>query len=70
MTTQMKNTTSKDVERKLKIERVQVCLNCKRFTKCENIAKFEECEDFSEINDKMAMVIVSLKDYIKLESRR
>ena len=69
MTAQMKNTTSKDVDRKLKTERVQVCLNCKRFTDCNNIGKFEECEDFLEVNDQMAMVIVRLNDYIKLESK-
>jgi len=67
MTTQIKN-TSKDLERKLKIERVQVCLNCKRFTKCENIGRFEECEDFLEVNCNMSMVIVRLNEYAKLES--
>ena len=65
--TEMKNTTSKDLERKLKTERVQVCLNCKRLTKCDNIGRFEECEDFLEINSKRAMIIVSLDDYAKLE---
>ena len=65
----MKNTT-KDVERKLKIERVQVCLNCTRFTDCEDIGRFEECEDFLEVENEKAMVIISLDEYAKLELRR
>ena len=31
---------SDDLERKLKGEQVEVCLNCQRFTDCENIGKF------------------------------
>ena len=64
----MVKSSSKYLERKLKSERVQVCLNCKRFTKCDKIGKFEECEDFLEINCNMAMVIVRLEEYAKLES--
>jgi hypothetical protein len=37
-----------ELERKLKRERVEACLNCKRFVKCDNIGKFEECVDFEE----------------------
>ena len=68
--TQMKKISRKDVERKLKTERVQACLNCKRFTECENIGRFVECEDFLEVESKMAMVIVRLEEYAKLELRR
>ena len=57
----------KNVEKKLKIERVEACLNCKRFTNCENIGRMEECDDFLEVGNGMAMVIVNLNDYIKLE---
>ena len=59
---------TKDLERKLKTERVEACLNCKRFTECDNIGRFEECEDFVEVVGKRAMVIVSLYDYAKMES--
>ena len=37
------------LERKLRLERVNVCVNCRRFEKCNNIAKFEECVDFKEV---------------------
>jgi hypothetical protein len=37
------------LERKLKRERVEVCLNCKRFVECNCIGKFKVCEDFVEI---------------------
>jgi hypothetical protein len=36
------------VARKLKRERVEVCLNCKKFVKCGNIGKFEKCVYFEE----------------------
>jgi hypothetical protein len=35
--------------RKLKRERVEVCLNCKKFVKCDDIGKFEECVEFEEV---------------------
>ena len=41
-----------ELERKLKRERVEVCLNCKNFLKCEDIGKFEECADFDEVEDE------------------
>jgi len=34
---------------KLKRERVEVCLHCKKFLKCDNIGKFVECADFEEV---------------------
>jgi hypothetical protein len=34
---------------KLKRERVEACLNCKRFLKCGNIGRFAECVDFEEV---------------------
>lgn len=37
------------VARKLKRERVTVCLNCRKLVKCDNIGKFEECVDFEEV---------------------
>ena len=54
---------SEDLARKLKIERVEVCLNCNLFTDCGDIGRFEECEYFLEVDSEMAMVIVSLDEY-------
>jgi len=50
-----------DIEKKLKRERVEACLNCKKFVKCKNIGKFEECVDFEEIEGE-AWVIEKLDD--------
>jgi hypothetical protein len=50
----------KELERKLKMEQVEVCLNCKKFVKCNNIGKFVECADFEEIKDE-AWVIRKLE---------
>ena len=38
-----------ELERKLKRERVEVCLNCKKFVKCDDVGRFEECADFEEV---------------------
>jgi len=38
-----------ELEKKLKREHVEACLNCKKFVKCNNIGKFEECADFEEV---------------------
>jgi hypothetical protein len=38
-----------ELERKLKRERVTVCLNCKKFVECDDIGKFEECCGFVEV---------------------
>lgn len=48
-----------ELKRKLKRERVEVCLNCKKFVKCDNIGKFEECYDLEEAEDE-AWVIKKL----------
>jgi hypothetical protein len=50
-----------ELERKLKRERVEACLNCKRFVNCENIGKFEECGNFEEVKCE-AWVIKKLDD--------
>lgn len=43
--------TSNELKRKLKRERVEVCLSCQRFVECENIGQFVECVDFVEVDD-------------------
>jgi len=40
---------NEELESKLKRERVEACLNCKKFVKCDDIGKFEECVDFEEV---------------------
>jgi len=40
---------SEELERKLKLERVETCLNCKKFVSCNDIGKFVECVDFEEV---------------------
>ena len=46
----------KEINEKLKFERVTVCLNCLRFSKCDMIGRFEHCEAFIE-NEKETYVI-------------
>jgi hypothetical protein len=36
---------------KLKRERVEACLNCKKFVECKSVGEFVECTDFEEIRD-------------------
>ncbi len=59
---------SEILEKKLKTERVEVCLNCKLFTDCDDIGRFVECEDFLEVEREEMMVIVGLDKYAKLDS--
>jgi len=40
---------NEELERKLKRERVEACLNCKNFLKCDDIGKLAECDDFEEV---------------------
>ncbi len=40
------------LKRKLKRERVEVCLNCKHFVRCRSIGEFVECAGFEEDKDK------------------
>jgi hypothetical protein len=49
------------LDRKLKREIVEVCLNCKRFVECDYIGKFEECADFKEVESE-AWVIKKIKE--------
>ena len=45
-----------ELTRKLKRERVEACLNCKKFVKCEDIGKYVECTAFEETNDAVWFV--------------
>ncbi|MFH0748494.1 MAG: hypothetical protein V1915_01020 [Candidatus Bathyarchaeota archaeon] len=59
----------KELERKLKLERVEACVNCKVFTECDGIGVFGECEDFSEVEAEKAVVMVRRDEYSRLESK-
>jgi hypothetical protein len=63
----LKGNSNKDVERKLKVEHVEACLNCQLFTDCDDIGRFEECEKFVEVERDKAMVIVGLDKYARSE---
>lgn len=45
-----------ELERKLKRERVEACLNCKKFVKSDDIGKFEECVDFKEVDGEAWLI--------------
>ena len=66
----MSGTSSEDLERKLKTERVEACLNCQRFTKCDDIGQFVECAEFMEVEAEKAMVIIRLDEYARLGSSK
>ena len=51
---------NKELQRKLKVESVEVCVNCQLFLDCENIGRLVECEAFVEVDNGKAMVIVRL----------
>ncbi len=51
---------AEELDIKLKMERVKVCLNC------ENVGMFEECADYSEVDRKMMVVIIGLSEYVRL----
>jgi hypothetical protein len=55
-----------DLERKLKRERVEVCLNCKKFVECDDIGEFEVCADFEKV-EKEAWVIKNLDDLLRIQ---
>ena len=39
----------KKLNRKLKRERVEVCLNCKAFVGCNEVGQYEICDHFEEL---------------------
>jgi hypothetical protein len=61
---------SDELERKLKRERVERCLNCRWFEECNKIGEYEECVHHSEIEEEKQYVIISLRDYVRLKHVR
>ena len=56
-----------DLERKLRIERFERCLNCKNFWKCgETKDLIEICEHFEEEPIERQKVVVNLVEFSKL----
>lgn len=47
----MLSCSDQDFQRKLKRERVEICLNCKRFVVCDEIGENEVCDHFVETED-------------------
>ena len=45
----MNEISKEEIKRKLKRERIEICMSCKKFVKCENVGRFEECGDFLEV---------------------
>ena len=47
----MASYSCQDLLRKLKRERVEACLNCKRFVVCNEIGENVECDHFEETDN-------------------
>jgi len=59
------------VEKKLKLENIERCLNCKLFSDCpETKEEVIVCSKFKEIPVKQQLVIVKLSDYSKLKDSK
>ena len=56
-----------DLEGKLKLERVEVCLNRQRFTQGEEIGRYVECADFVEVEREKAMIVLSLDEMASIK---
>ena len=61
---------NKNVDRKMKTDNVETCLNCVFFTNCANIGMIDDCEDSFEVERDEVVVIISLEEYNKLRSRK
>jgi hypothetical protein len=55
------------IEKKLKMENIERCLNCKLFCRCK-LQKEEMviCYDYSEVSDDEQVVVVPLKEWAHL----
>ena len=59
------------IEKKLKLENLTRCLNCRLFCDCD--LKKEEmivCDRFKEINVKKQLIIVPLEEWAELKARK
>jgi hypothetical protein len=60
---------NKEIDRKLKTNRVETCLNCVLFTNCEKIGMLDDCEDGFEVDSDKVVVIISLEEHNMLRSK-
>ncbi len=59
------------LEKKLKIENIERCLNCKSFLRCkERKEDVVVCEHYKEVPVKQQLVIVKLSEYEKLHDSK
>jgi hypothetical protein len=48
--------TKEELNRKLKRERIEICLNCQKFLDCNGIGKYVECADFEESETEVFVI--------------
>jgi len=59
------------IEKKLKIENLERCLNCSCFNRCLELKEeVALCEKFKEVPMKKQLVIVSLEENSRLKGRK
>ena len=58
-----------NVERRLRIEHLERCMNCRLFPSCTERGKedIECCELFDELDSKDQVVVISLERHCRLE---
>ena len=59
------------IEKKLKLENLTRCINCRLFCNCA--FRKEEiviCESFKELNVKKQLIIIPLEEYSELKGRK
>jgi hypothetical protein len=56
------------LERKLKVERLGRCMNCRFFVSCREDKKenIEDCGEFRELSSERQVVVIGLEEYCKL----
>ncbi len=50
------NMKKEELEKKLKRERIEVCLNCEKFLNCEEIGQYEVCGKFVEVEGEVFVI--------------
>lgn len=48
----MNRLSNEKLKRKLRRERVELCMNCERFVNCQDVGELEQCEKFLEIKNE------------------
>ena len=59
------------IEKKLKIENIERCLNCKLFSSCTEMKEeIVVCSRFKELPIRRQLIVVSLAEYSKLKGTK